>query len=222
MILINKGKEPKSLLEFRLSGGTDYESLPKNVKEDIVESLLLEQGHLCAYCMRRIPDTSEEGKKKTVTGVQIEHIAPRSLYPELQLDYHNMIAVCPGVTKDENHCDASREEKTELALNPLDLRLEQSISYKFLDGTIESSNPDWNSDLNGQDRLNLNHPSLKSYRKSSLDGMLEGYKKLKKDKNWNNEWLKRKLDAMLDSTLSIKDSYLGIKKYYIQKRINRN
>lgn len=54
MIQIIKCKEPRSLTEYRMNKDATYNNLPTNVRQDIRECLLKEQGCLCAYCMRRI------------------------------------------------------------------------------------------------------------------------------------------------------------------------
>ena len=56
------------------------------------ESLLESQGHLCAYCMRRIDDADH---------VKLEHLYPQSLsisegHPEQTVDYSNMLVSCMG------------------------------------------------------------------------------------------------------------------------------
>lgn len=50
MILITKNKEPKEWTEYRNTPGVDYQAIP-----ELIQSLLKEQGYICAYCMRRIP-----------------------------------------------------------------------------------------------------------------------------------------------------------------------
>ena len=54
MIEIKKGREPDSLLQYRQQEGASYEEMDKSVKEDLLDQLLQEQGHICAYCMKRI------------------------------------------------------------------------------------------------------------------------------------------------------------------------
>ena len=74
MITIEKQKQPGSLIAFKKNGGTDYLSLDKDTKKDIVDSLLEEQGYLCAYCMRRIPRHEKNGENGYLDDhVRIEH-----------------------------------------------------------------------------------------------------------------------------------------------------
>ena len=67
MFYINKDKEPKSLTEYKKSKNAYFDGFDK--KDDIRQSLLDEQGYLCAYCMRRINSVDE---------VTIEHYYPQS------------------------------------------------------------------------------------------------------------------------------------------------
>ena len=68
MIEIKKSKEPKELLEYRLMDYSSYKDMPSTIKTVVLESLMEEQGHLCAYCMRRIP------VKKGYPKATIEHL----------------------------------------------------------------------------------------------------------------------------------------------------
>ena len=57
MIKITKIREPRELKKYRTPPGAAYIARDRSVKEAVLNSLLNEQGHLCAYCMRRIPET---------------------------------------------------------------------------------------------------------------------------------------------------------------------
>lgn len=83
MIEIKKGREPKELVEYRQLPDASYENMDSHLKNIVLDHLLHEQGHLCAYCMRRIPE-----KRKLPIGVQgatIEHWFPRN--PDSGEDY---------------------------------------------------------------------------------------------------------------------------------------
>ena len=66
MIPIKKNASPAILLEKQrialerhLNSNDAYKLLNHEDKMVILKSLMEEQGHLCAYCMRRIPDERE-------------------------------------------------------------------------------------------------------------------------------------------------------------------
>lgn len=70
MIVVKRGKEPGSLLEFRKQNpDADYETdMPSDVLKDIRVQMWEEQRRLCAYCMKRIDSPG---------AVRIEHCKPR-------------------------------------------------------------------------------------------------------------------------------------------------
>ena len=144
MIEIKKGKEPPALIAYRKTKYATYDDMPKAVHDAVLDSLMQEQGYLCAYCMRRIP---QKGKTPSAT---IEHWDPQSkTCTDKALDYRNMLAVCNGNrgcgSKEYMTCDAKRGNTplTVYPLNPLTL---SSIQYKS-DGRIFSPNSDINTDL---------------------------------------------------------------------------
>jgi uncharacterized protein (TIGR02646 family) len=107
---IIKGKEPKSLTEYRCQQeGKTYSRvifdsyLDKNTI--LKKQLLDDQGYICCYCMQRI---------KHEPSTKIEHFKPISLYPENTLDYSNLFVACNGITKigegkqKIRHCDTSK------------------------------------------------------------------------------------------------------------------
>lgn len=85
MIYIRKNKEPGRFLWYRHQDNASFDDMDADVKGALRESLLKEQGYLCAYCMRRIRDAGD---------VKIEHLRART--PENELQYQNLLAVCRG------------------------------------------------------------------------------------------------------------------------------
>ena len=152
MIEIKKGREPKELVEYRQLPDASYENMDSHLKNIVLDHLLHEQGHLCAYCMRRIPE-----KRKLPIGVQgatIEHWFPRN--PDSGedygqgLDYRNMLAVCSGNRGcgDERNltCDAKRGND-KLTVNPCNSETLHSITYSH-NGKIKSTDTRIDEDLN--------------------------------------------------------------------------
>mgnify|MGYP000755912188 FL=1 len=160
MIVVKRGKEPNSLLEFRKKNpDADYEDMPSSVRAYVREQMWNEQKHLCAYCMRRIDSPSV---------VRIEHCRPRHPKDEIvhdkkaTLDFKWMLGVCygnslvKGVKDEDMTCDAHRKN-TELTINPFDEVSVRKIKYKA-DGSIYSEDEEINKDVT--DTLNLNCPAL--------------------------------------------------------------
>ena len=55
---ISKRVEPKSLTQHRANKPAYYEGLPFAAKDELRQTLLSEQGHLCCYCLKRIPEAT--------------------------------------------------------------------------------------------------------------------------------------------------------------------
>lgn len=169
MIRICKGEPPEELVrlqeEARMRGlepAEAYKLLRPPLKREVLQRLQAEQGYLCAYCMRRIPD--ERGLPEGVSGCTIEHYVPRRATGGRDvgqgLDYGNMLAVCSG-NRGRRHerrrrdltCDARRSVGAELTVNPLEEQTLVSIFYA-LDGSIDATDPMIRDDL--VNKLNLN------------------------------------------------------------------
>lgn len=175
MLLIEKRQPPKSLVEdvMRLRAGeaqnpgshqVRYGNLDPKTKDDVEESLLEEQGWLCAYCMRRID----------VKSMHIEHYhaqhAGTDEDDELSVRYDNMLAVCDGgrgMPRALQTCDTHRRNAN-LTVNPWDAGHIRSITYGS-DGTIGSRDPDIDGDL--RETLNLNVTMLRRNRATALDAL---------------------------------------------------
>ena len=181
MIQIKKGREPDKLLQYRQQENASYEQMDKDVKEELLDRLLQEQGHLCAYCMSKIPETRElpEG----VSAVTIEHWLPRNPDDKIDvgqgLDYKNMFAVCSGRrgcgSEEGMTCDA-RKGNSEIKVNPLDAKTLSGITYTA-NGKIKSSDPIIDEDINIRLNLNGETTSLSENRMQVLDSLLRDIKK---------------------------------------------
>ncbi|MDE6769109.1 MAG: TIGR02646 family protein, partial [Muribaculaceae bacterium] len=211
MIRIDKSREPKSWTQHRLTSGAKYEE----ATSDLRDSLLEDQGYICAYCMRRIP-VSDKGTDETT---RIEHINPQSeLSREEAMDYRNMVICCPGATastsKKECHCDRHKGE-IKLSFTPFDQNFINTLSYKS-DGTIKSSNGEYDKELN--EVLNLNIAILKANRKEVRKQLIESLGK--------RVWKKGDIEKIL-KIYSEKDSegkkkeYCGVVIEYLTKKLHQ-
>jgi len=157
MKAIIKSNEPISLTEHRAKQHSSYDNLPKN---DTRISLLLEQGHICCYCMRRIP---ESGK---TPGSKIEHYLCQDNYSKEELNYRNMLLAClgnEGSPKRIQTCDSHKGNLTFTHSPSNNTRnLENLIKYKS-NGEIYSSDETLNTEL--ETVLNLNVKQLKENRR---------------------------------------------------------
>lgn len=160
MKLIIKGNEPAAWKAHRDTPGADFDAIP-----ELKEALLNEQGYLCCYCMNGI----KEGNMK------VEHYKPRSIYPELKMDYMNLFATCKGNFCAEKHCD-TKKQNTELSIHPADPRnnCEEIVGYRS-NGLL--TYPDqYKKDI--EETLNLNNSILVSNRKGALYGAALALKKI--------------------------------------------
>jgi uncharacterized protein (TIGR02646 family) len=83
----NLKNEPKSLRLHRQKSVSNYDNYAE--KDDLRRALLEEQGYLCCYCMSRIQTPTQDKMK-------IEHFQSQHEFPELQLNFNNLLASCKG------------------------------------------------------------------------------------------------------------------------------
>lgn len=214
MIKIEKGAEPHEWLEYRVQPDATYEDADAEAKNALRNSLLLEQGYICGYCMRRI-DAAHS---------RIEHIKPQSSslaegHPEEALDYHNMILCCDGdinsaQEKKGFHCDR-RKADIPIHFSPLESHVVETVSYSSKSGEIKSSDETYRNDFN--DVLNLNHPRLKENRLATLNGVID---RLKKKSDWKKSELTDALNNYLcKNNEGKKKPYCGIVIWFLMKKI---
>lgn len=221
MIQIKKGREPDKLLRYRQQKGASYEQMDKIVKEELLDKLLQEQGHLCAYCMSKIPETRE--LPQGVSAVTIEHWIPRNPDEKIDvgqgLDYKNMFAVCSGRrgcgNEDGMTCDA-RKGNSEIKVNPLDERTLVGITYTS-NGMIKSLDPIVDDDFNKRLNLNGETTSLPENRKQVLESLISDVRK-----NCGSGdislYCQRRLEKILDMD-DPKIPYVGILVWWLKKHI---
>lgn len=212
MIQIHKQKEPASLIRHRAKDKADYANYPE--KDELRESLCDEQRGICCYCLGQI--------QAKVSYMKIDHFQCQEEYPELQLDYNNMLAACMGNEGQPykmQHCDTHKRSLL-LTFNPANPKLTiQSLIHYGSDGTISSTNEDLDLEINKV--LNLNVSILKGNRKAALEGfVIQATKKhggkFKKDmlQRWVNEYRGISHQNYLKP-------YCQVIVYWLQKRINR-
>lgn len=163
MKAITKGPEPPSLTEHQNACCSYYDNYQE--KNALRNALVAEQRGLCCYCMGPIRPYANEMK--------IEHWRCQAHYPEMQLDYGNLLGACmggEGKPRKLQHCD-TRKANADLCRNPAEPAhaIEATLRYG-LDGTIESDDEAFNVQLNKI--LNLNVAVLRNHRIAMLDSVL--------------------------------------------------
>lgn len=201
---IVKNPEPKEWVEYRLTPDVDYNAIP-----ELRESLLREQGYLCAYCMRRIPQKDTNSNETT----RIDHILSRDKHPEFKLSYQNMVICCPGAIDNNFHCDKLKGHR-DVSFNLFDDAFIGTLSYGTKDGNIKCSVPQYEKEINAV--LNLNHPLLKRNRQMTLKAVID---KLGK-KQWKVSDLKRIISEWDEKDTENKyKPYNGIIVWYLKRKL---
>ncbi len=211
---IKKAKEPPSLLAHRKKSHANYDNYAE--KDDLRDALVKEQGHICCYCMQRIASSAENMK--------IEHRQPQKKYPELQLDYQNILASCKGndggAKHLPRHCDTSKGEQ-EITLNPDEQskNCETLIKYKS-NGLIYSDDHKINQELN--DILNLNTQTLVNNRKAIIDQVKIELINIKgKKAAWFASDIQRHIQEYKSKINGKYRPYCQVVIYFLNKRIGK-
>ena len=236
MILIKKLPAPSELETLKeeaeklgLSDKEAYDRLRNPLKSKVREALMQEQGHLCAYCMRRIPDERIMETDNDLSDVYIEHWQARSSTKNTSenkgLDYKNMLAVCSGNEKAPEArgkhkrkyftCDKKRENAS-LKVNPLDVVILETIYY-LSDGRMKSTDKDIDDDIHI--RLNLNCSTeavtLPQNRKAVLDAIQAEIITMEGDLYQNC----RDLLHIWENETDPKTPYIGIAIWWLKEQI---
>jgi len=167
MRYIKKPAEPKFLEEFKQNyyiktgevatfktlGSIKYHKY----KEKLKEQLLHEQRSLCCYCMKSINQENSH----------IEHFKPQSKFPNLTMDYQNMMLSCNGITSHYENCGHKKADwyDEEVTISPLDSNCENNFTYR-LDGRIVPQNPDAKKTI---DVLELDSYLLRKARQTAIE-----------------------------------------------------
>ena len=241
MILIKKAPALEALLQLKqeaedkkLSDKDGYRLLSGSLKRDVKKALLKEQGHLCAYCMRRISDKElSEGFLEICEAATIEHWQPLSQSNESGknkgLDYTNLLAVCSGNEPKDGEvrqgnkrgyliCD-KKKENTLILVNPLDETTLKTIRYGS-DGKISSTDGSINRDIT--ETLNLNCEKggllLPQNRKAALEEVQQAvFNSGNSDGEIKQECIN--LLAYFKGETDPKTPYVGIIIWWLQEQI---
>ena len=209
---IIKGQIPPLLSEYKRTPNATYDGF--SAKNDVRDAFIQEQKGLCAYCSGRIANiwNADLNDYKTT----IEHYKSRTDFPNLQLEYSNMLGVCNGTisgnSKNILHCDKKRGSKI-LTINPLSKNCEKQVEYNSTSGKIRSKQDKIQTDI---DTLNLNERNLLQNRKDRIDDAVKRMKRYYPKKE-NGSWTKLEIQKEIKYWNSEND--LGNLKPYCQAAI---
>ena len=139
----------------------------KGIREDLRNHILNdEQGGLCIYCEVKVDDT------------HVEHYKTRSHFPQLTLEYDNLIVSC----NDNNHCAKYKDNKYKISkdayvkfINPVLENPQDFLDYTAYGEICAKGNLN-EIDIEKAEKtieiLNLNYKSLVEDRKRVADCVL--------------------------------------------------
>ncbi|GEM_PF-1121481 len=208
----NIKNRPASLMKHLKKPHHSYENYVE--KDDLRQKLHSEQNGLCCYCMSQI-------QTPTADKMVIEHFKPQSKYPELQLEYTNLLASCTGGQnglKHLRHCDETKKE-TEIALNPNDKKVMQLIKFDA-NGTVFTENLKLNIELDNI--LCLNIRTLKQQRRAIIDGINSLISSEFKSKIISKSYLINKINFWKDiDSKGFAKEYCQVAIYVLQKKLSK-
>jgi uncharacterized protein (TIGR02646 family) len=229
--LERKIKEAKNEIEKRKIGGSIWSELkgePKTIEENVIyysreklwDKLLLEQGHLCAYCGKRL-GLSDRGR--------IDHVESKSENPELTFEYTNLVAVCDGQQYGDGsknaHCDRKKADlpldKRLLLTKPDNKKLHSLFSYSSYDGEMTSTDTDLNDQI--KDVVGLNVNLLKEQRLDILKNLITWLDEAKNTRPNDNNFLKAVIEEELKDIFSktLLEPYCFVKENYLSNQLRK-
>jgi uncharacterized protein (TIGR02646 family) len=170
---IRKGAEPAKFRRWKidnpaLTGREAYRNLSAEAKAALRDQMLKEQGHLCAYTMMRIG-----GEER----IHIEHIKPQRHYPDLAIDYSNMVACATGNKHLTYPFGAVAKGDTDITpetfVSPLHKSCETRFRFDF-NGEVAAASTNEIAATATIELLKLNHATLVAIRKRAFDELVLG------------------------------------------------
>lgn len=208
---IQKQAEPAELIQYRNVPGSTYDDGNfKPVKDAIRRDLLRDQGHLCAYCMRRI----------NLETIKVEHWQSQSDFPDRQLAWDNLLGVCDGNESqpwNQQTCD-TRRGNAALTYNPSNPAHVIASRINYLgNGIIDSDEQPFAAEL--KTTLNLNWTRLKDNRASVIEAVLAA---LSKKAGTRTRGELEKLIAVWRTLQNqMLQEYCAVAIYFLEKRLQR-
>lgn len=223
---IVKLAEPNSLTQHRAKAHSSYSNLPLNAKDELRGNLLTEQGHICCYCMKRIPEKITS-KGSITYEMKIEHYQCQDYFQHLQLTYDNLLGVCTGnkgKPKNLQTCDA-KKGNLPLTINPISNFPNCETLFKYnSDGEIGSIANDTEINRQINDILNLNMQTLKDNRKqiySEVQKRVESESKKYNTKQLKIKYFSQERDKWLMKINGKYKEFCMVAVYYLTKKIKK-
>ncbi|WP_071188519.1 retron system putative HNH endonuclease [Trichormus sp. NMC-1] len=209
MKYIEKGEEPEIFTNWKAQENDDWKpywntkdtNFQAPEKPVVHDALLIEQGYICCYCGMRIFRT--RGLRfnsvpirfwiflfdsNCLAGIlflsksptsHIEHLRPRSRYPDLALEYTNFMASCQGEDEEEPsipvHCGHKKKEwyDENLMVSPLEPNCADFFKYPASGEILPTDDLDKKNVAETTiQHLALDINKLRNLRKAAIDAAL--------------------------------------------------
>ena len=216
MIKIVKNNQPNTLVAHKKSGG-NYDNIPTDTKNELRESLINEQGYVCCYCLKRIPEN-----KADLHHTKIEHFKCQDNYAELDLEYTNLHLACrgnQGKTEKLQTCDTAKANKDIMSFSLIDNSLNGNIQYAK-DGTVFSEQKNIEKEINEILQLN-NDQNIKNARASIRKGVSESIRILQNKGKLTKNVLERELQNWKYRNNNKHKPFYPIAVQYLEKKIDK-
>lgn len=172
MRYIQKASEPVSFTKWKLQKTENSQPKWKNLRKKTIvkDALLKEQGYICCYCESQV---SKENS-------HLEHLQPKSKYPDLLFEYGNLLASCQGESEDHlpkpSHCGHHKDDwyDKHLLVSPFDPTC--TNFFRFTEAGEILPTHDLSKATAASttiEKLGLNIDKLKRLRKSAIEGVLD-------------------------------------------------
>jgi uncharacterized protein (TIGR02646 family) len=224
---INKSQEPNSLVRHRASQHSFFYNIPLQTKGELRQSLLIEQGHICCYCMKRIPEKIEKDGILSYD-MKVEHFQCQDNFPDLQLTYTNLFGACTGnegKPKKLQTCD-TKKGNDDLSINPISNAPNCETLFKYnADGEISSITDDEEINRQLNNVLNLNMQSLKDGRREvylQVQKKVESESRQLANKQLKISFFEQERNNWLSRTENKNRPYCMVAVYYLTKKIRQN
>ncbi|WP_163409627.1 retron system putative HNH endonuclease [Flavobacterium ajazii] len=166
---IIKQEEPQAFTNWKVGRGGNAEKTYKglnrnhNIKDNLRDSLLQEQGYICCYCEKELKSNDRH----------IEHFKPKHKFPQLQLEYENLFCSCQVnlINGEPLHCGNSKGNffDERFLISPLEPNCESRFKYTF-DGQIFPADE---NDIGAKITIiELNLDELENLRKGAIEPFL--------------------------------------------------
>jgi uncharacterized protein (TIGR02646 family) len=174
MKYIKKSQEPEKFTKWKSLENDDWkpswdDNFQTPEKPVVHDALLKEQGYICCYCGMRITRITSH----------IEHFKPRSTYPNLALEYINLIASCQGESEDPPtvpvHCGHKKKYwyDENLMVSPLEINCTDFFKYPPSGEIQATDNPDQKAAAEATiKKLALDIDKLQKMRRVAIDAAL--------------------------------------------------